>query len=101
MTETEIQRRKRAGAAVGHRLDELHLSAAQAARRAGVDPKTIRSLVHCESWPTARTRARIEQAVNWPAGEIMRHAADGDATLAAYTTGEILAELCRRVSNES
>jgi hypothetical protein len=98
MQENESQWRKRAGEAVGARLDELHLSAARAARDAGVDPKTVRGLVNGGSWPTATTRDLIEGALGWPAGEIVRHAIDGDASLATYSTSELLTELCRRMS---
>lgn len=96
--ENETQRRKLAGAAVGARLDELHLSAARVAHLAGVDPKTVRGLVTAESWPAAPTRTLIEEALGWPPGEIVRHAIAGDFSLAAYTTPELVAELCRRMS---
>lgn len=40
------------------------------ARRAGVDPKTLRALESGERWPHAKTRLAIEQALEWPAGTI-------------------------------
>lgn len=102
MAEDEAQqRRKRAGAAVGTRLDELHESAASLARRAGVDPKTIRGLINGETWPTAKTRGRIEKALDWPGGTLIRRAMSDGSGLATYSTRELLMELCRRTSSES
>jgi transcriptional regulator with XRE-family HTH domain len=100
-TEDQQQRRKRAGAAVGTRLDELHESAASLARRAGVDPKTIRSLIHGETWPTAKTRDRIEKALDWPGGTLIRRAMSEDDGLATHSTRELLLEVCRRTSGRS
>ena len=57
---------------------ELGLSAADLARTAEVDPKTLRSLERGEKWPWPVKRAAIEQALRWPAGALdaLR---DGDA----------------------
>jgi ribosome-binding protein aMBF1 (putative translation factor) len=93
--------RKLAGDAVRTRLDELQESAASLARRAAVDPKTIRSLINGESWPTAKTRGRIEKALDWPDGTMVRRAMSDDEGLAAYSTRELLLEVCRRTSSES
>ncbi|MBF6350329.1 hypothetical protein IU448_15080 [Nocardia flavorosea] len=42
------------------------------AERAGVDPKTVRSLEKGERWPRDQSRAKIESALQWPAGALDR-----------------------------
>jgi len=90
------EERKRAGLAVDARISGLHTNAAAIARRAGIDPKTLRALLAGESWPTAATRARICEALDWPIGELSRRALDGGG-LETYTTRDLLVEVWRRV----
>jgi transcriptional regulator with XRE-family HTH domain len=94
------QRRKRAGLAVQARIAALHVTATDIARLAGVDPKTIRGLINGTSWPRTSTQARIEEALGWDEGEIVRRATSEDRPLAAYSTGELLSELCRRIGTD-
>lgn len=51
------------------------------ADRAGIDVKTIGSLETRDRWPIARTRARIEEALGWPDGEMTRLAEEGEGPL--------------------
>lgn len=93
----DMDYRKRGAAAVAARIAALRTTAAAIARVAGVDPKTVRGLTNCEHWPTASTRARIEKALDWPAGEISRRAVGDHPNLASYDTIDLLAEVCRRI----
>lgn len=62
-------------------MDQLAL-----ADKAGVDPKTLRSLEKGYRWPREGSRARIENALNWPTGVLdllleeamASHDSDGD-----------------------
>jgi transcriptional regulator with XRE-family HTH domain len=58
------------GRLVTRRRQELGLDAAQLARQAGVDPKTLASLEHGERWPRDRSRAAIEAVLHWQAGSL-------------------------------
>lgn len=58
------------GQAVARRRLELGMDAAEVARRAEVDVKTLASLERGERWPRDRSRARIEAALQWDAGSI-------------------------------
>ena len=66
---TEEQQRA-AGKAVAARRVELGMSAAELARDAGIDPKTIRSLERGERWPWDKKRAAIEKALQWRFGAL-------------------------------
>ncbi|MET7752288.1 MULTISPECIES: helix-turn-helix transcriptional regulator [Actinomycetes] len=59
---TEVQRR---------RLDR-HMDQADLAGAAGVDRKTLRALEKGTRWPREASRAKIENALNWPAGVLER-----------------------------
>lgn len=39
-------------------------------RDAGIDPKTLRSFLSAERWPSAKTLQGIERALGWPLGRI-------------------------------
>lgn len=94
---SDLRYRKQAAAAIEARMTELRTTAAGVARRAGVDPKTLRALLAGESWPRSETRARLEAALGWGDGEIARQAMAGaQLSLEAVPTADLLAELCRR-----
>lgn len=93
----DMDYRMQGGNAVAARIAALRTTAAAVARTAGVDPKTIRGLIRGSHWPTARTRARIEKALHWPAGEITRHAVGDHPDLASYDTVDLMVEVCRRI----
>lgn len=67
---------RRVSRAVIARRGELDMTQAELASAAGVDTKTIGSLETRGRWPIARTRARIEKALRWPAGELDRLATE-------------------------
>jgi transcriptional regulator with XRE-family HTH domain len=76
------------GRVVARRRLELGMDAAQLARTAAVDPKTLGSLEHGERWPRDRSRAAIEAALGWKAGSLDDIRAGGEPT--AAVTGEPL-----------
>lgn len=88
--------RKRAGAAVRERLAALDLTIGEASRRAKVGTRTFGALIAGERWPTDETRRRIEMALNWPDGELLRRARGERPLLSVYSTAELLAELLER-----
>jgi transcriptional regulator with XRE-family HTH domain len=74
--------RQRAARAVAARRGELRMTQLELGAAAGVDVKTIGNLESRGVWPIARTRAQIEEALGWPAGEMERIAArDGEPEL--------------------
>jgi len=77
------------GRIVARRRLELGMDAAQLARSAAVDPKTVASLEHGERWPRDRSRAAIEAALGWKAGSLDDIRAGGEPT-AAVVVGEPL-----------
>jgi hypothetical protein len=89
----------RAGRAVEARMAERMLGRSALARRAEVDPKTLRALLTGERWPRVTVRARIEAALGWPSGEIHRRAR-GERPLAGelsrFPELDLLTELVRR-----
>lgn len=95
------EQRRRAGDAVAQRITEMRSSIPAVARKAGVDPTTVRSLVRGARWPNTSSRLRIADALEWPPGEIARRALVDVSDLAAYTTGELLAELTRRADRNT
>lgn len=64
--------RRRAATAAMARMGELGLTQQELAERADVDPKTVGDLLRARRWPIARTRARVEKALGWEAGELDR-----------------------------
>lgn len=71
--------RQRAAMEVEARRGALGMSRDDLAAKAQVDPKTVYNLEKNGKWPIARTRARIETALNWPSGEMGRIASAPDA----------------------
>lgn len=67
-----VMDRQRAARAVTARRGQLGLTQQELADAAGVDIKTIGNLESRGRWPIARTRARIENALGWQAGEMQR-----------------------------
>lgn len=89
------QRRRRAGQAVATRIADLHTTAAAVARRAQVDPRTLRALIRGQRWPQQDVRDRINEALHWPPGEIVRRA-EARIELKSFSARELIEELCRR-----
>jgi lambda repressor-like predicted transcriptional regulator len=87
---------QRAGRAVAARIDELGTNVAAIARRAQVDPKTVRALINGTRWPTYASRARINHALDWPPGEIGRRAFEVPDAFRGIPSTVLLSELCRR-----
>jgi predicted transcriptional regulator len=90
--------RQRAGAAVAARVDELNLTITGLAKRAGVAASTVRDLIRGRRWPRTQTLRSVEQALGWSVGTIARCARPNATVnaLAAFTTDELLGEICRR-----
>lgn len=91
------------GRLVTRRRLELGMDAAQLARSATVDPKTVASLEHGERWPRDRSRASIETALQWEVGSLDRLRAGDDPIpvagdpLDTYSTEYLLEVIRRRV----
>lgn len=66
----------------------LHLNAADVARIAAVDAGTVSDFLRGKRWPTTRTRARIEAALQWPPGRLEQLAEDPTAVDEVTTDGE-------------
>lgn len=64
--------RERVARYVAARRGSLGLSQEQLATKAGVDIKTLWNLETGDRWPQAKTRARIEAALGWDEGDILR-----------------------------
>ena len=98
------------GRLVARRRLELGMDAAQLARTAGVDPKTVASLEHGERWPRDRSRSSIEAALQWQIGSLDEMRAGGEPTPAAadpldaysleYLAGYVARKLAARTSDE-
>jgi hypothetical protein len=70
-------------------------------KTAGIDPKTLRALISGARWPTAGVRARVEIALQWPPGEILRRTCAPERALSPlshYTSTELLAEVLHRAT---
>lgn len=87
--------RRRAGAAVSRRIVDLQTTPAAVARRAGVDPRTLRALITGTRWPRQSVRDRINTALHWPPGEIAARSSLREE-LQKFSSRELLEELCRR-----
>jgi hypothetical protein len=68
--------RKRAALAVAARRGGLGMDRAELAAAAKIDPKTVYNLEIRHRWPIAVTRAKIEEALRWPSGEMERIASE-------------------------
>jgi len=66
------RRREVAAAAFIERRRQLGLTQEDIAHLADVVAKTVYNFEVRHRWPNSRTRARLEQAVDWPQGEIER-----------------------------
>jgi len=93
------------GRIVARRRMELGMDAAQLARTAAVDPKTLASLEHGVRWPRDRSRAGIESALGWKAGSLDDIRAGGEPTqvvsgdpLDSYSTDYLLDVIRRRMT---
>jgi len=51
-------------------MGRLGLTQLQLAERAHVDPTTISTFFNGHHWPQARTRAKLETALEWPVGTL-------------------------------
>lgn len=81
------------GRIVARRRLELGLDAAQLARNAAVDPKTVASLEHGDRWPRDRSRAGIEAALHWKAGSLDDIRAGGQPTPATAEKPVLISEV--------
>lgn len=71
------------------RMSQLRLNAADVARRAEVDPKTVGAFLEGKRWPQRSTRAAISESVEWPAEYVDLLAAGTlDPTTALVTNEE-------------
>jgi hypothetical protein len=76
------------------------LTVPKLARRAGVDPSTVRALVKGRRWPSPRTFFAINRALEWPDGELGRRTMmpeDLDAILDSAPVEMLIGALCRRL----
>ena len=63
---------KRAGAAFAARREELGISQRELARKKILTAANLIAFEKGRSWPREKTRARLEQVVQWPPGELAR-----------------------------
>ncbi|WP_067482590.1 helix-turn-helix domain-containing protein [Actinomadura hibisca] len=84
--------RERVAKYVVARRGSLGLTQERLAERAGVTVKTIYNLETGERWPQARTRAAVEAALQWRAGDLVR-VGEGREPAGAAPLGEALREL--------
>lgn len=68
----------RAGAAFAARREELGLSQRELAAMKIVSAPTLIAFEKGRTWPRDRTRAKLEQAVQWPPGTLARLSVGGD-----------------------
>lgn len=61
---------QRAGRAVIARREARGLSQLALARKAGIDPKTLRALETGTRWPQGKNRAAVERALGWRLGAL-------------------------------
>lgn len=81
MADDMKRRRQIVAAAFAQRRKELDLAQEEVARRARVAVKTVYNFETRGRWPNVVTRTRLEEAVNWPPGEIERLAAAPEPAL--------------------
>lgn len=91
------EERCRAAQAVGERIERLGKTVSQIADECNVDARTVRALVTGSRWPTVAVRNVIEDAIDWPRGEILRQARDGLKALAVFSDAELVAEVLQRI----
>lgn len=90
------EERARAGAAIAERMTELGLTVRTLADKADVSQPTVRYLLRGERWPYQETRAKLNDALDWPPGEIQRRAL---VSLENFTIVELLTEVLKRVQS--
>lgn len=91
------EERRRAGRAVAERIERLGYTVPEVANASKIDARSLRALIAGQRWPTVAIRSRVEDAIEWPRGEILRQARDGLEALAVFTDAEIAAELLLRI----
>lgn len=91
--------RRRAGRAVDNRIKAMQRTRAGVARAAGIDVKTLRSIIRGERWPSDDAQARLEAVLRWRDGEMTVQAVHSDhaGTLAALSDLDLANELTRRI----
>lgn len=62
--------RQNAARAAEQQMGQLGLTQLQLAERARLDPTTISTFFNGHHWPQARTRAKLEAALEWPVGTL-------------------------------
>jgi hypothetical protein len=80
----------------------MQLNAIDVQQRAGVDNKTLASVLQGTRWSTAKVRGRIEASLAWPPGEIeraARGATGGRPSIEDLSDGQLIAELARRLGS--
>lgn len=95
------EQRRRAGKAVDDRIGEMASNPTAVARAAHVDPKTVRSLISGEHWPSDAVQERLERVLRWRPGGLHARSVRGgtDGALDALTDSELAAELLRRIQD--
>ena len=86
-------------------MEELRIRPSDIRKRVGVDSKTLRSLIDGSRAASYATRWRVEEALDWPPGEIERLARGGEPTpappsnpsLRDFSNEELIAELAYRL----
>ncbi|MDI1289365.1 MAG: helix-turn-helix transcriptional regulator [bacterium] len=70
-------------AGVRQRMGTLRVSPTELARKAGIDPGTVRDFLAGNRWPQMSKLAAIEDALGWATGSIdlLANGADGDSIL--------------------
>lgn len=75
------------GQIVTTRRTELGYDAAELARLADVDPKTLASLEKGERWPRDKSRSRVEAALRWTTGSLTEIRKGGTASVSGVIRG--------------
>lgn len=93
------EQRRRAGKAVEHRIAEMNATLTTVATAAAVSPKTIRSVINGEHWPTDAVQSGIESALRWREGELhARSVQDGtDGAIDALSDVQLAEALAARL----
>lgn len=83
----------RAGAAFAARRRELGLSQRSLASMKVITAPALIAFEKGRSWPRERTRALLEESVQWPPGSLARLRAGGSASFSSPVDGETTARL--------
>lgn len=84
----------RAGAAFAARRREIGISQRELAKRKVIGAPNLIAFEKGRAWPREKTRARMEQAVQWPPGELARLHAGKNASESTQT-GSTVTEMSR------